>query len=75
MITSHDILEPLKQVLSASRDVTISGQICGSNRGKFIRLGDGCWLPNLAAEIWFTKPEFWEHLVVEKPRKTEDRVH
>ena len=26
-ITSHDVLEPLKQVLSASRDVIISGQI------------------------------------------------
>ena len=45
MITSHDVLEPLKQVLSASRDVIISGQICGSNRGKFFTLGDGCWLP------------------------------
>ena len=30
MITSHDVLEPLKQVLLASRDVIISGQICGS---------------------------------------------
>ena len=42
----HDVLEPLKQVLSASRDVIISGQICGSNRGKCFTLGDGCWLPN-----------------------------
>ena len=46
IITAHDVLEPLKQVLSASRDVIISGQICCSNRGKFFTLGDGCWLPN-----------------------------
>ena len=45
LITSHDVLEPLKQVLSASRDVMISGQICGSNREMFSTLGDGCWLP------------------------------
>ena len=30
IITSHDVLEPLKQVLLASCDVIISGQICGS---------------------------------------------
>ena len=30
MITSHDVLEPLKLVLLASRDVIISSQICGS---------------------------------------------
>ena len=29
-ITSHDVLEPLKQVFSASRDVILSGQIWGS---------------------------------------------
>ena len=29
IITSHDVLEPLKQGLSASRDVIISGQSCG----------------------------------------------
>ena len=27
IMTSHDVLAPLKQVLSASRDVIISGQI------------------------------------------------
>ena len=30
LITSHDVLEPLKQILSASRDVIISGQKFGS---------------------------------------------
>ena len=30
LITSHDVLEPLKQVLLASRDLIFSGQICGS---------------------------------------------
>ena len=44
-ISAHDVLEPLKQVLSASRDVTISGQICGSKLQRVFTLGDGCWLP------------------------------
>ena len=35
MVTSHDVLEPLKQVLSASRDLITSSQICSSNPGKF----------------------------------------
>ena len=41
----HDVLEPLKQALSASRDVVISSLICGSNLQKKFTLGDGCWLP------------------------------
>ena len=45
IITSHDVLEPLKQVLSTSRDVIISGQICGSKLQRVFTLGDGCWLP------------------------------
>ena len=48
LITSHDVLEPLKQVLSASRDVIIAGQICGSKLERVFALGDGCWLPTLA---------------------------
>ena len=44
-ITSHDVLELLKQVLSASRDAIISGQICGSKLQRVFTLGDGCWLP------------------------------
>ena len=44
-ITSHDVLEPLKQVLLASRDVIISGQICGSKLQRVFTLGDGCYLP------------------------------
>ena len=43
--TSHDILEPLKQALLASCDVTIPGQICGSKLQRVFTLGDGCWLP------------------------------
>ena len=39
MIASHDVLEPLKQVLSASRDVIISGQICGSKLQKVRTFG------------------------------------
>ena len=54
MIRSHDVLEPLKQVLLASRDVIISGQICGSNRGKFFTLGDGCWPPNKVQWLFWT---------------------
>ena len=45
IITSHDVLEPLKQVLSASRDVIISGQIWGSKLQRVFTLGEGCWLP------------------------------
>ena len=45
MISLHDVLEPLKQALLASRDVIISSQICGSNLQKVFTLGDGSWLP------------------------------
>ena len=44
-ISLHDVLEPLKQALWASRDVIISSQICGSKLQKVFTLGDGCWLP------------------------------
>ena len=44
-ISLHDVLEPLKQALLASRDVIISSQIRGSNLQKVFTLGDGCWLP------------------------------
>ena len=43
--TSHDVVEPLKQVLWASRDVMISGRIWGSKSQRVFALGDGCWLP------------------------------
>ena len=43
IITSRHVLEPL-QVLSASRDAIISGQICGSKLQRVFTLGDGCWL-------------------------------
>ena len=45
IISLHDVLEPSKQALLASRDVIISSQICGSNLQKVFTLGDGCWLP------------------------------
>ena len=45
IITSHDVLQPLKQALWASRDVIISGQICGSKLQRVFTSGDGCWLP------------------------------
>ena len=41
IISLHDVLEPLKQALLASRDVKISSQICGSNLQKVFTLGDG----------------------------------
>ena len=50
LITSHDALEPLKRALSASRDVIISGQICGLKLQRVFTLGDGCWLPNI---LWW----------------------
>ena len=42
IITSHDVLEPLKQTSLASRDVIVSGQM-----SFFFTLGDGYWLPML----------------------------
>ena len=45
IISLHDVLEPLKQALLASRDVIISGQICGSKLQRVFTLRDGCWLP------------------------------
>ena len=41
-ITSSNLQN--KQALSASRDVIISGQICGSKFQRVFTLGDGCWL-------------------------------
>ena len=46
-IISHDVLEPFKQALLASRDVIISGQICGSKLQMVFTAGDGGWLPKL----------------------------
>ena len=45
IISLHDVLEPLKQALLASRDMIISSQSCGSNLQKVFTLGDGGWLP------------------------------
>ena len=39
MISLHDVLEPLKQALLASRDVIISSQICVSKLQKVFTLG------------------------------------
>ena len=50
IISVHDVWEPLKQALLASRDVIISSQIYVSKLHNFFTLGDGCWLPNL--EVW-----------------------
>ena len=44
-LSIHDVLEPLKQALLASRDVIISSQICGSKLQKVFTLGDGYCLP------------------------------
>ena len=44
----HDVLEPFKQALLASRDVIISSQISSSKLQRVVTLGDGCWLPTLA---------------------------
>ena len=45
IIASHDVLGPLKPVRSASRDVIISCEICGSKSQRVFTLGDGCRLP------------------------------
>ena len=62
IITSHDVLEPSKKVLSASRDVMISGQIRGSKLQRVFTLGDGCWLPRkscVAGEWRFPAAFLW----------------
>ena len=46
IISVHDVWEPWKQVLLASRDVIISSQFTARIRRGFFTLGDGCWLPN-----------------------------
>ena len=43
----HDVLEPLKQALLASRDVMISSQHFGSKWQRAFTLGDGCLLPKM----------------------------
>ena len=58
IISLHDVLEPLKQALLASRDVIISSQICGSNLQKVFTLGDGCWLPFSQAPRKLLLPDF-----------------
>ena len=52
-IISHDVLEPLEQVFSASRDVIFSGQICASKLQRIFTLGDGCCLPTQVLELVF----------------------
>ena len=54
IIISHDVLEPLKQVLLASRDVIISGRICGSKLQRVFTFCDGCWLPTYPVSVPFS---------------------
>ena len=68
IISVHDVWEPLKQVLLASRDVIISSQICGSNVQRFFTLGDGCWLPNFGC-LWPKLAEKGR----KRPKKAENR--
>ena len=53
IISLHDVLEPSKQALLASRDVIISSQICGLKLQKVFTLGDGCWLPIFCLQLSF----------------------
>ena len=74
IIYLHDVLEPLKQALLASRDVIISSQICGSNLQKVFTLGDRCWLPIGVAQTkaHFSSPtssRTFQHGVCKKSRK------
>ena len=49
IISVHDVWEPCKQVLLASRDVIIPSQFAARIRRGFFTLGDGCWLPTLVS--------------------------
>ena len=60
IITSHNVLETLKQALLASRDVIISGQICGSKLLAVFTLGDGRWLPNAVVLLSLAKAALCE---------------
>ena len=70
-ISLHDVLEPLKQALLASRDVAISSQTCTSKLQRVFTLGDGCWLPTRGPKMLLLSrfgvqrsPEgsLWSHL-------------
>ena len=50
LITSRDVLQPLRQALLALRDAAISSQICSSKLQRVFTLGDGCWLPIIFPE-------------------------
>ena len=52
-ITSHDVLKPSKQVLSALRDVIISDQICGSKLQRVFTLGDDTGCPSIIRNLTF----------------------
>ena len=60
-ISLHDVLEPLKQALLASRDVIISSQICGSNLQEVFTLGDGCWLRSICSALGKTYCDSFLH--------------
>ena len=69
-ITSHDVLEPFKQV----RHI-ISGQICGSKLQRVFTSGDGCWLPmNLIESDWNIDWNWRKHWStwIESPWKSGD---
>ena len=52
IISVHDVWEPWKQALLASRDVIISSQFAAQSCRGFFTLGDGCWLPMTAPYLW-----------------------
>ena len=67
IISLHDVLEPLKQALVASRDVIISSQIWAQIWQKVFTLGNGCWLPML-------RPVWWRGNCQISPKKNKKQV-
>ena len=63
MISVHDVWEPWKQALLASRDVIISSQFAAQICRGFFTLGDGCWLPNLFFRKCYSTSISWFDLM------------
>ena len=45
IFSGQNLAKKCPKLLSASRDVIVFGQICGSKLQNVFTLGDGCWLP------------------------------
>ena len=61
IISVHDVWEPWKQALLASRDVISSSQFAARICRGFFTLGDGCGLPILGVTFFVIECHFLRH--------------